>query len=181
MTAGRLIAVVGPSGVGKDSVMAGIIERCPGIMPVRRTITRAADLGGEDYEAVTLDAFSKTAEQGGFCVHWGAHGLFYGIPRQVLDDVAAGAQCLVNFSRGALLDAAALFPSMVVLHITADPATLAARLAARNRETADDIQKRLAQAIKPLPTDLDVITIANDGALGGTVDAAIAALQAERS
>ena len=39
--AGRMIAVVGPSGVGKDSVMAGLLEARPALRRVRRVITRA--------------------------------------------------------------------------------------------------------------------------------------------
>ena len=51
---GRLIAVVGPSGVGKDSVMAGLHGAIPDLHLVRRVITRAPDLGGEDYDAVSV-------------------------------------------------------------------------------------------------------------------------------
>ncbi|MFC6760861.1 hypothetical protein ACFQFQ_17395 [Sulfitobacter porphyrae] len=42
MSAGRFIAVVGPSGVGKDSVMAGMVARARDLVAVRRVITRAA-------------------------------------------------------------------------------------------------------------------------------------------
>ncbi|MEO0912102.1 MAG: hypothetical protein AAFY59_03810 [Pseudomonadota bacterium] len=37
---GRFIAVVGPSGVGKDSVMAGMAARTGQLKLVRRVITR---------------------------------------------------------------------------------------------------------------------------------------------
>ena len=89
MNRGRLIAVVGPSGVGKDSVMAGLIAARPDMRLVRRTITRAPDLGGEDYDAVTPEAFAEAARNGAFCVHWSAHGLSYGIPADVLRTLPA--------------------------------------------------------------------------------------------
>lgn len=178
--AGRLIAVVGPSGVGKDSVMAGIVAADPSIQLVRRMITRAPGLGGEDYEALSPEAFKSAVDQERFCVHWGAHGLHYGIPAEVLDDVQGGTTCLANFSRSALGEAARVFPALTVLNITAAPETLARRLADRRRETAEDIAKRLAQAAKPLPAGLDVVEISNDGALEATITVALAALQPRR-
>lgn len=180
MSAGRLIAVVGPSGVGKDSVMAGMIAACPDMRLVRRSITRAPDLGGEDYDALTPDAFDAAAKRGAFCVHWSAHGLSYGIPADVLTDVQRGKDCLANFSRSALEQANAIFPNLTVLNITASPATLAKRLAGRGRETEAEIAARLAQADKALPSGLNVVTITNDGALEATIAQALAALQPAR-
>ena len=180
MKPGRLIAVVGPSGVGKDSVMAGMIAARPEMRLVCRTITRAPGLGGEDYSAVTQDAFDAAAQQGAFCVYWTAHGLSYGIPADVLTDVQCGKDCLANFSRGALLQAAEAFPKMIVLNITASPATLAKRLAGRGRETEAEIAARLAQADKALPCALNIVTITNDGALEDTINEALTALQPAR-
>lgn len=180
MSPGRLIAVVGPSGVGKDSVMAGMIAAQPDMRLVRRTITRAPDLGGEDYDAVTPEAFDAAAQTGAFCVYWSAHGLSYGIPADVLTDVKRGKDCLANFSRSALLQAKALFPRLMVLNITASPATLAKRLAGRGRETESEIAARLKQADKALPAGVNIVTITNDGALEDTVAQALAALQPAR-
>lgn len=180
MSGGRLVAVVGPSGVGKDSVMAGIAAAAPGFRLVRRCITRAPDLGGEDYEPLTPAAFAARVASGGFCLHWEAHGLHYGIPAGVRDELAAGTDCLANLSRSALPRAAQVFERLRVLHVTAAPEVLARRLAARGRESGPDIRNRLAQADKPLPPGLDVLRVSNDGALADTVAAALAALQAER-
>ncbi len=180
MTSGRLIAVVGPSGVGKDSVMAGIHGAMPAMHKVRRVITRAPGLGGEDYDAVSVPEFETLVRDGAFCLHWGAHGLFYGIPITVKFQLNRGTDCLVNFSRKALAEAAGIFPRFQVLNITASPETLARRLAGRGRETESEIAKRLAQAEKPLPEGLDVIHLANDGALDQTIVRAVALLQVAR-
>ena len=174
---GRLIAVVGPSGVGKDSVMAGLHGAVPGLHVVRRVITRAPDLGGEDYDAATVAQFEALVEDGAFAVHWGAHGLHYGIPITVKHQLGKGIDCLVNFSRKALSEAAEIFPRFVVLNITAKPETLAQRLAARGRETEEEITKRLAQAEKSLPEGLKVIHLANDGPLSKTVARGASLLQ----
>lgn len=176
-TGGRLIAVVGPSGVGKDSVMAGLHSALPHLHLVRRVITRAPGLGGEEYDAVTVAQFQAMIEDGAFAVHWGAHGLHYGIPIAVQHQLATGTDCLVNFSRKALPQAAAMFSRLVVLNITAKPDTIARRLAARGRETEAEITHRLAQAEKPLPPGLNVVHLANDGPLSQTVMQAAALLQ----
>lgn len=178
---GRVIAVVGPSGVGKDSVMAGLHSAMPGLHLVRRVITRAPGLGSEGYDAVSVSQFEALVEDGAFAVHWRAHGLHYGIPITVTYQLGRGTDCLVNFSRNALTRAAGIFPRLVVLNITAKPDTLAQRLALRGRETDVEITKRLAEADKPLPEGLRVITLANDGPLGQTILRAVALLQPVRS
>ncbi len=178
---GRLIAVVGPSGVGKDTVMAGLATAEPRFSIVKRTITRAPDLGGEDYRSMDTQTFADAAERGAFAIHWQAHGLSYGIPAQALRDVYAGQQCLANLSRSALVTAADVFPEMVVLHVTASPEVLASRLIARGREDAADVKKRLAQANKPLPGGINIIGVSNDGPIHETIAAARLALQPVRA
>ena len=180
MTQGRLIAVVGPSGVGKDSVMASLNAAMPHIHLVRRVITRAPELGGEDNDAVSFVQFDALVRDGAFAIHWGAHGLYYGIPVTVKYQLNKGTDCLANFSRSALVEAAKTFPRLIVLNITAQPETLAQRLAARGRETEEEIAERLAQASKPLPSDLDMIHLSNDGPLSQTIARAVALLQLAR-
>jgi len=180
MKAGRLIAVVGPSGVGKDSVMEGLAAADPSLHLVRRTITRAPELGGEDYDAVSVEKFNELAAAGHFAVHWGAHDLQYGIPASIQTVLACGQDCLANFSRTALAAGDAAFAHFCVLNISARPETLVTRLAARGRESQAQIAKRLAQATKPLPDGLKVMTISNDGALEDTVTRALSLLQPVR-
>jgi len=176
MSVGRFIAVVGPSGVGKDSVMAGLVDRHPGMRLVRRVITRAPEAGGEDHVPVTQSAFDRLVAQGEFVLHWQAHGLCYGISGSVLQDLAAGHDLLANLSRNVVADAVARLPAVTVLTLTARPETLAARLAGRGRETAEQISARLARSVPDLPAGCQVLTIANDGPLAEAVAAASAAL-----
>ena len=173
---GRLIGVVGPSGVGKDTVMRAIAAADPGIGIVRRVITRAPELGGEDYVAVSETDFAAQSASGGFCIDWQAHGLRYGIPLKTLQEVEGGATLLVNLSRTVLLDVAALFPTFTVLNIMARPDTLARRLAERGRETADEIAHRLARQPATLPEGIDILTLNNDGLVKDTVETALIAL-----
>lgn len=174
---GRLIAVVGPSGVGKDSVMAALVATAPGLAIQRRCITRAPEAGGEDFTPLSLPAFEAQRAAGAFCLSWQAHGLHYGIPAEALARVAADEVLLVNLSRAALAEAARLFAGLTVLSLTARPETLAARLAGRGRETEADIAARLARDGACIPEGLHTVTVANDGPLDETAKAALAALQ----
>ncbi|MEO1138037.1 MAG: phosphonate metabolism protein/1,5-bisphosphokinase (PRPP-forming) PhnN [Pseudomonadota bacterium] len=179
-TRGRLIGVVGPSGVGKDSVMAALAATRPDVKLVRRVITRAHDAGGEDYDAVDETAFEAEARRGAFALHWRAHGLRYGVPVCVEADLVAGHVCLVNLSRAVLADAQALFDGFTVLSLTAPKAVLAERLAARGRESATIIETRLNRANFALPGGLlRVVEVPNIGPVEETAARAMSALYPE--
>lgn len=178
---GRLIAVVGPSGVGKDTLMRALAAAEPGLKLVRRAITRAEDAGGEAFDAVSDAEFARRVAGGGFCIHWSAHGLRYGIPEDVRIRVALGERLLVNLSRSVLTETAAAFPDLLVLNLTARPETLTARLAGRGRESAGEIADRLARPGPALPPGVCSVTIANDGPVEEAVAAARAALHPVRA
>lgn len=72
MSTGRVTAVVGPSGVGNDDMMAVLAEACPHFQVVRRAIARAAGLGGENCRFVTGAAFARHVDLGAFCLNWTA-------------------------------------------------------------------------------------------------------------
>jgi ribose 1,5-bisphosphokinase len=179
MTA-RLIAVVGPSGVGKDTVMEAVASAVPGVSLVRRVITRPSQAGGEDFEGVSREEFDRRVASGAFCLWWDAHGLSYGIPRSEVEGKPDGSVALVNLSRAVLDNARETFDGFRVLSLIASPETLAARLGARGRESAEDIARRLERAGLNRPEGDDVIEVWNDGALEETVATILAALYPER-
>ena len=176
--AGRLVAVVGASGVGKDSLIDAL-AMARGLSRVRRTITRPPG-AGESFRSVTPAAFARLERAGAFCLAWEAHGLSYGIPAATVALVAGGRDAVVNLSRGVLLGAQDLFPGLAVLHLTASPETLARRLGQRGREDAAAIAGRLGRAGAGLPDGLrGVATIPNDGPFEETLARAVDALYPE--
>jgi phosphonate metabolism protein PhnN/1,5-bisphosphokinase (PRPP-forming) len=154
-----LLLVVGPSGAGKDTLLdaarAALADDAR-FRFVRRVITRPADAGGEAHEAVSDAEFAARD----FALQWQAHGLRYGIPADVAEDIARGRVVVANVSRGVIAEAASRFPVRVV-EITAPPELLATRLLARGRESAEDIAARLARAV-PLPPGVIVEAVQND-------------------
>lgn len=178
MRAGRLVAVVGPSGAGKDTLLAGAraaLAGNPRFRFVRRAITRPAGAGGEDHLPMTPEEFAAARDAGGFALHWQAHGLAYGIPRDIEADLAVGRVVVANLSRGVLVEAAARYP-LRVLEITAPAEVLAARLAARGREDAAMVAARLARE-SAVPAELDRVQVVNDGPVEQGVAAVVAALR----
>lgn len=178
---GRLIGVVGPSGVGKDAVMRALAVVRPDLCLVRRVITRPVEAGGEDFESVSSETFRRRRDAGHFALHWRAHGLSYGIPVSVHGWLRQGGTCLVNLSRSVLTEAESRFPGFVTLSLSARSDILAARLAARGRETEEEIAERLSRSSEGLPEGPGrVINIANDGPLEQTVVRVLDALYPEK-
>ncbi|MBS1181189.1 MAG: phosphonate metabolism protein/1,5-bisphosphokinase (PRPP-forming) PhnN [Proteobacteria bacterium] len=163
-----MVVVVGPSGVGKDSLMAFAAGRLAGradIGFVRRAITRPGDAGGETHEPVSPEAFAAMVAAGRFAVSWRAHGHSYGIPGDTLDTVRVGRTLIANGSRAALDGFVAAYPRLEVVTITASRERLFERLRARGRESELDILARLDRAQPPLPVGLSLHEIDNSGDL----------------
>ncbi len=168
---GLFVAIVGPSGADKDALIRGLAGRLgesDGVFTARRVVTRRAD-AFEDHDTLAEDAFAAARAQGRFALAWSAHGLHYGVPREIEARLAAGHAVVCNVSRAMVAEVRRLYrPSLVVL-VTARPETLAARLAARGREDGADRRQRLARgAIVEAAFEPDA-TIDNDGALDEAV------------
>lgn len=154
---GRLITVVGPSGAGKDTLLDAACAVTPSLVRVQRVITRPASAGGEPFHSVEPAAFMRMRDAGAFVFWWEAHGLFYGIPAEALQQAKSGQTVVFNGSRAALTAMQAQVPWLEIVAITAPAEVLARRLAARGRETEDDIRKRLERAAWPVPKGAAVV------------------------
>ncbi len=144
---GRLIYLVGPSGSGKDSLIDASRERlaAAGVQIARRVITRSAEAKGEAAHGVTSEQFEALRAQGAFAMYWQANGLDYGIPVQVDQWLAAGRAVLVNGSRSYLAEARRRYPNLLAVLVQVRPEVLRERLLARGRESAEEVEQRLAR------------------------------------
>ncbi len=170
----RLFAIVGPSGAGKDTLIAGACAVRPDLRRVRRVITRPAEAGGEPFDGVTEAEFARRRAEGLFALDWQAHGLRYGIPRA---QVQGPGDVIFNGSRAALALAAQVFPGLQVIVVTAPPEVLARRLADRGRETGHDLAARLDRAAFALPPGISAVTVLNDTTPEAGIARLLAALQ----
>ena len=157
------IAIVGPSGAGKDTLLDMARAELSGdarFRFVQRSITRPADAGGEAHRAVTPEVFHAEKLAGRYALWWEAHGLYYGIPDDVIADVAAGRVVIASLSRTVIPEARRRMPTRVV-EITASDEVRASRLAARGRESAAGVTERVARKVT-MPSGSGRTVIVND-------------------
>lgn len=171
---GRLVLVVGPSGAGKDTLIAAVHQRLAAnetfLFP-RRIVTRPASAAEDNVEADEA-TFARIAEAGGLALSWTAHGHRYGIPAVVDHAVYEGRTAVCNVSREVVPIARQRYANVTVVEITAPAEVLKSRVSARSRPTDGDSVTRVERRLR-VAVDADV-TIVNDGPLDSAVDRLLA-------
>lgn len=177
MASGILFFVVGPSGAGKDALIEGARHLADRFCFARRVITRPAGSPGENHEALDEAAFAELERTGAFLITWSAHGLRYGLRRELLDVLAEGRHVIANGSRGMIAALAARVPGMVVIEVSAPHEMLAARILARGRETPEQVRLRVQRQVEAHTADVPTVQVFNDGTLQQGIARFIAALE----
>jgi ribose 1,5-bisphosphokinase len=164
---GRLVYVVGPSGSGKDSLLAWARARLPAGAPIafaHRYITRPEGAGDENYVALTEDEFAVRLAHGLFAMHWASHGWRYGIGIEIDQWLARRLDVVVSGSRAYLPEALARHPGLALVWVTAPAEQLRERLERRGRESSAQIAARLERGARfAVPPRPPAITVVNDG------------------
>ncbi|WP_213779694.1 phosphonate metabolism protein/1,5-bisphosphokinase (PRPP-forming) PhnN [Caballeronia sp. dw_276] len=176
MSEGIFFFVVGPSGAGKDSLIDAVRDSDRPLVIARRVITRAHGSPGEDHEALNEAGFSALERQGGFLITWSAHGLRYGLRRELLDVLSQGRHVIANGSRAMVEALRTRVPRMVVVEVSAPASVLAERILARGRETPEEVRQRVMRKVEPFPADVEVVKVSNDGTLEEGIERFVAAL-----
>lgn len=165
---GRLIFVTGPSGAGKDTLIGLAQAACAGddrIVFPQRVVTREAS-AHENNEAVSDTLFGQMLAHGNFAFQWEAHGLRYGLPSVIVDDIHAGRTVVVNVSRTIIDSARRSYANVTVVSVTAPLEVLAERVAARARPSDGKIGDRLRRTVITAEPDVIINNVgsANDHA-----------------
>jgi ribose 1,5-bisphosphokinase len=145
---GALVLVVGPSGAGKDTLIAMARQTCAGDLRIvfpRRIVTREPS-AAEDHDSVSPTQFNAAIGQGAYAFWWEAHGLKYALSAAIDADIRSGKTVVCNVSRAVVRGLRARYAAITVVMVTAPKEVLLARLAARGRESSDDVAGRVDRA-----------------------------------
>jgi ribose 1,5-bisphosphokinase len=180
----KLYYVIGPSGVGKDSLITyarGHIGSSTAVVFAHRYITRRADAGAENHISLSQQEFDHRSQMGCFAMKWYSHNKWYGIGIEIDQWLGMGLNVVVNGSRAYLEEALRDYPKLIPVLVTASPEILRIRLQSRGRENMEEIEKRVMQAIELDRTiqHSGVSRINNEGALADAGDRFIALIQGE--
>jgi guanylate kinase len=182
-----VVIVSGPSGVGKDAVLARIRERTDNFgVPVTMTTRapREGEIDGREYIFVTPEAFRRALEAGELLEHAEVYGNFYGVPRSQLRDVlAAGRDVIMRVDVQGAATLRRLLPGALFIFLAPpEPAVLEARLRARGDDPST-LPARAAAVPQEMAAsaDFDQVVINDDGDLEAAVERVLEIVAAERA
>jgi len=144
--------ITGPSGVGKGTLIHGLLQRCPGVQLSVSATTRApreGEVNGRDYHFLTEEQFATRVERGEFVEHAEYAGNRYGTLRSELERPAEGIVLEIDL-QGARQVRETLPGATQVFIAPPSVEDLEARLRGRASDSPDQIARRLDAA----PTEL---------------------------
>ena len=152
----KVFVITGPSGVGKGTLISGLLGRMAELELSTSATTRDPREGEEDgreYHFLSADDFAARAESGEFLEHATFSGNRYGTLRSEVERcLDAGISLVLEIEvQGARQVRAALPEESVLIFIAPpDPAVLRERLAGRGTDSAEAIERRLETAKQEL-------------------------------
>jgi guanylate kinase len=153
--AARVFVITGPSGVGKGTLIRGLLERVPELeLSVSATTRdpRPGERQGVDYHFLDAEEFERRAEAGDFVEHAAYSGRRYGTLRSELDRrLADGTPVVLEIEVQGARQVREAMPEAVLVFI-APPSTeaLRARLVGRGTDAGEQIEQRLRTAEREL-------------------------------
>lgn len=149
--AAHMLVVCGPSGVGKSSLVARVLDRFEtASLSVSYTTRerREHEIGGTHYHFVTRDRFESLVATDHFAEWAEVHGNLYGTPTDAIREAQERDRDLlfdIDYQGAGQLRAR--FPTCWAVLVTPpDMQQLEARLRGRATETEDSISRRLGAA-----------------------------------
>ncbi len=181
-----LIVISGPSGAGKDTLVAAMQARG---FPFHFVVTattrprRANEINGRDYFFVSKEEFARMIETDELIEYAIVYGDYKGIPKQqVREALASGKDVIMRVDVQGAATVRSLAPEAILIFITVDnESELERRLRERKTENAEELALRIATARKELQKveNFDYIVVNADDHLEVAVDCIQSIITAE--
>ena len=189
-----LIIISGPSGVGKDTIIDALRRREAEtgrdgdryyVVTCTTRAPRNGEVDGINYHFMTRDEFLAKRADRGFLEANEVHGNWYGSPRDpVRDALVAGRDVILKIDvQGAQVVKEQVSEALLIFIIPPSLETLFERLKSRATETADELEKRQADAAIELARqdDYDYIVPNETGQVERTAEMIEATIAAEHA
>ena len=157
-SAGRLVVVSGPAGVGKTTVLRRLFQCAP--VPLVASVSattrppRPGETDGVDYHFLSEEEFAELRRRGEFLEAFEVFGLgyWYGtLLREVTSGLGAGKWVLLEIDVQGALAVIQRYPDAITIFLCpANMDELERRLRGRKTETEERIQRRLEEARKEM-------------------------------
>ena len=151
----RVFVITGPSGVGKGTLIRGLMERLPKLELSVSATTRAPRPGeadGVDYHFLTREQFDERVAAGDFVEHADYAGRSYGTLRSELQErIRAGVPVVLEIEvQGARQVRSAMAEAVQVFIAPPSLEALRARLIGRGTDDLAEVERRLRVAEREL-------------------------------
>lgn len=153
MSKGALLVLSGPSGVGKGTVLASVLEKYDKndlffSVSVTTRSPRPGEIDGVSYHYVTREKFEEIKAENGLLEYNVFCDTCYGTPKEPVEKaVADGKLVILEIDVNGMRQVISRFPEAVTVFI-APPCVeeLERRIRNRNTESEEQVKKRLGEA-----------------------------------
>ena len=149
----QLVIISGPSGVGKDTIIAALRDRLPDadfhyVVTCTTRAPRKGEIRDASYHFMSKASFVALRDSGQLLEYAEVHGNWYGTPRQeVADALARGQDVILKIDvQGASAVKHRAPDALLVFLVPPSMEELFQRLRSRATETADELELRQRNA-----------------------------------
>jgi guanylate kinase len=182
-----LLVISGPSGVGKDAVIAGLRQALPSAFFATTVTTRPPRPGereGIDYRFLTDEQYDRLVAEDGFLERASVYTHRYGVPRKEVEEALQnGRDVVVRVDVQGAATIKRLIPDAVLVFLAPESQEeLHKRLRGRATDGGADLQSRLDTAAREMAQEgaFDYVVVNAEGRLADAVSRILAIVESAK-